>query len=39
LEGQRALDEYTALAKRLAEWEEERDRLKEYLAFTDKLDQ
>jgi uncharacterized protein YydD (DUF2326 family) len=39
LEGQRALDEYTALAKRLAEWEEEEVRLKEYLDFADNLEQ
>lgn len=39
LEGQRALDEYSTLAKRLAEWEEEQERLKEYLAFADNLEQ
>ncbi len=39
LEGQRALDEYATLAKRIAEWEEEQERLKEYLAFADKLEQ
>ncbi|RKZ71104.1 MAG: DUF2326 domain-containing protein [Candidatus Parabeggiatoa sp. nov. 1] len=39
LEGQRALDEYATLAKRIAQWEAEQEKLTEYLAFADKLEQ
>nr|VFK16160.1 MAG: Uncharacterized protein YydD, contains DUF2326 domain [Candidatus Kentron sp. LFY] len=37
LQGKRALDEYAALARKLAAMEEERERLHHFLAFSDKL--
>lgn len=37
LQGKRALDEYAAIAKQVAIYEEERDRLSEFLNFTGKL--
>lgn len=37
LQGKRALDEYAALARQLAELEEERDRLSEFLNFSSNL--
>lgn len=37
LNGKRALDEFAALAKKLAAYEEEKERLDEYLSFSEKL--
>ncbi|OTA19221.1 hypothetical protein Xbed_02618 [Xenorhabdus beddingii] len=37
LQGKRALDEYAAIAKQVANFEEERERLSEFLNFTSKL--
>lgn len=37
LNGKRALDEFAALAQKSAELKEERDRLAQYLSFTDRL--
>nr|VFK65465.1 MAG: Uncharacterized protein YydD, contains DUF2326 domain [Candidatus Kentron sp. UNK]VFK72413.1 MAG: Uncharacterized protein YydD, contains DUF2326 domain [Candidatus Kentron sp. UNK] len=37
LQGKRALDEYASLARNLAAMEEERERLREFLTFSDKI--